>query len=101
MSNNHIKSEDIELKNVVNGILSKELLSDDMGFKIRFFKLESNAVLPFHSHSAREYDYVLEGVISDETGEYKKGDLVVNEKGSEHSITAGPDGGEFLVLWIE
>ena len=30
MSNNHIKSEDIELKNVVNGILSKELLSDDM-----------------------------------------------------------------------
>jgi len=101
MSSSHIKSEDIECKETDKGVLSKDILSDDKGFKIRFFKLEAGAVIPFHSHSAREYDYVLDGVISDETGEYKKGDLVVNEKGSEHSITAGSEGAEFLVLWSE
>ena len=33
--------------------------------------------------------------------EYKEGDLIINEKGSEHSLKAGKKGCEFLVIWIE
>jgi anti-sigma factor ChrR (cupin superfamily) len=101
MSTGTKKFEDSDWKDVVNGVLSKDILDNDSGFNIRFFKLKPNALLPFHTHSTKEYDYILEGSVIDETGNYNKGDLVVNEKDSGHSMKAGSEGCDFLVLWDE
>jgi anti-sigma factor ChrR (cupin superfamily) len=96
-----MKFEDISWVEFSKGILSKDILINLKGFNIKFFKLEPNSKIPFHKHSVKEYDFVLEGSMSDERGNYKKRDLVENEKESSHAIHAGPEGCEFIVLWNE
>ena len=39
--------------------------------------------------------------MSDETGEYKKGDFIVNKKGSKHTVKAGSEGCEIFALYSE
>ena len=49
-------------------------------------KYRPKAAVPNHFHHGHEVVIVLEGSFKDERGTWKKGDLVVNPKGSTHSI---------------
>ena len=80
-------------------VSEKHLLGGEDGLHMNLLKLEPGRHIPLHKHVDTRYNYVLKGSMSDEHGEYTEGDLVVNEKGSEHSINAGEKGCEFLVIW--
>jgi anti-sigma factor ChrR (cupin superfamily) len=95
----HIKFKDVKWEKTGEDILEKHLIKDEEGIHINLLKLEPNKQIPHHKHSSTKYNYILKGSMSDENGEYKEGDLGINKKGSEHSIKAGSEGCEFLVIW--
>ena len=99
MSDKNIESRNIEWEKVKEDILLKHLIRDERDFQIDIMKLESNRQYPSHIHSWKEYIYVLKGSMSDESGEYVVGDLIVNYRGSRHSVKSGVKGCEFLVIW--
>jgi putative transcriptional regulator len=41
-----------------------------------------------HSHKGKEITLVLEGAFSDETGSYKRGDIVIHDQRSSHAPQA-------------
>ena len=100
MSTRCIKSKDISWKKNKSNNLMKNLINEN-GFGMDFFKLAPNEKIPMHKHPNIKYSYILKGSMSDETGEYSEGEVVVNEKDSEHSVTAGSKGCEFLVIYNE
>ncbi|MBI2629873.1 hypothetical protein HYW76_02115 [Candidatus Pacearchaeota archaeon] len=92
----------------MNKIPEKEILADEEnGFFIYLFKLNPNEEIPFHKHKTTKYNYILKGSMfsiskdKNDSKEIKEGELNVNKKGSEHSVKAGPNGCEFLVIWQE
>ena len=53
---------------------------------IALLKYEPGSSVPRHLHGGLESIMVLEGVQSDESGDYPVGTLVLNKTGSEHSV---------------
>ncbi|KQS71661.1 allophanate hydrolase [Rhizobium sp. Leaf371] len=53
---------------------------------VALLKYESGASVPRHRHEGLETILVLEGVQSDETGDYGEGRYIVNAMGTEHSV---------------
>jgi anti-sigma factor ChrR (cupin superfamily) len=94
-----IKSKDVKWGKTGEDILEKHLLKDEEGIHINLLKLEPNKQIAHHKHRYTKYNYISKGSMSDENGEYREGDLVINKKGSEHSVKAGSEGCEFLVIW--
>lgn len=56
------------------------------------------ARVPHHRHPGLETIIVLEGVQSDENGDYPAGSLVINPVGTEHSVWSD-DGCVVLIQW--
>lgn len=56
------------------------------------------AKVPHHLHTGLETILVLEGIQSDERGSYGKGTLVLNPKGSSHSVWS-ENGCAVLIQW--
>ena len=56
------------------------------------------AKVPHHLHTGLETILVLEGVQSDERGNYGKGTLILNPKGSTHSVWSA-QGCVVLIQW--
>lgn len=79
----------------------KHLLKEEKGMHINLLELLPQEQIPFHKHKNTKYSFILNGSMSDENRKYKRGDLVTNKKGSEHSVKAGSEGCEFLVIWNE
>jgi len=73
-------------------ILEKEI-------NVNRIELAPDEKIPYHTHKATRYNYILKGSMSDERGNYVPGDMVENIIGSSHSVTAGPEGCVFLVIW--
>jgi anti-sigma factor ChrR (cupin superfamily) len=80
-------------------IFERKVLKAEQGININFIKLKPGQEIPFHKHKSEKYDYILKGNLKDETGKYGEGDLIINKKGSGHSVKAGPEGCEFLVIF--
>lgn len=76
------------------------VLHRDQGGDIRaaLLRYESGAQVPAHWHDGLEYIFVLEGMQSDERGEYPAGTLVLNPPGSRHAIVS-PGGCIVLIIW--
>jgi len=53
---------------------------------VALLKYEPGARVPRHRHEGLETILVLDGVQSDETGDYGEGSLIVNAIGTEHSV---------------
>ncbi|MBY3170380.1 cupin domain-containing protein [Rhizobium laguerreae] len=53
---------------------------------VALLKYEPGASVPRHRHEGLETILVLDGVQSDETGDYISGSYIVNAPGSEHSV---------------
>jgi anti-sigma factor ChrR (cupin superfamily) len=56
------------------------------------------AMVPHHLHTGLETILVLEGVQSDERGNYGQGTLILNPKGSSHSVWSA-QGCVVLIQW--
>lgn len=70
-----------------HGILRKKLERelDEIGHATSIVKYEAGASFQYHSHPNGEEILVLDGVFSDQLGEYKKGTYIRNPPGSMHA----------------
>ncbi len=80
-------------------MVKEKKLLDKEGIKINLIELQPGEQIPYHEHKDTKYNYILRGSMSDERGEYVQGDIVENLIDSRHSIKAGSEGCEFLVIW--
>ncbi len=53
---------------------------------VALLKYEPGAAVPRHRHMGLETILVLDGIQSDEAGDYGPGTVVINRMGSEHSV---------------
>jgi len=58
--------------------------AEESGHTTSFVKFEPGSYFPAHSHPQGEEIYVLEGVFSDEHGDYPAGSYIRNPPGSQH-----------------
>ena len=65
---------------------------------VAVLKYEPGSAVPRHRHAGLETIMVLDGVQSDEAGDYAVGTLVLNEAGSEHSVWS-KEGCVVLIQW--
>ena len=65
---------------------------------VAVLKYEPGASVPRHRHGGLETIMVLDGVQSDEAGDYAAGTLALNATGSEHSVWS-KDGCVVLIQW--
>ena len=64
--------------------VSLERLSAESGHKTSFVRFSSDSYFPAHAHPLGEEIYVLEGVFSDQYGDYPAGTYLRNPPGSNH-----------------
>ncbi len=95
-----VKTSELEWKPLRDKVMTKPLARDEgRGFQINMIRLEPNTSYEEHKHPDVEWVYVLKGSMTDERGTFGQGEFVVNEKGSRHTVSTGPDGCELLVCW--
>jgi anti-sigma factor ChrR (cupin superfamily) len=61
-------------------------------------RYQPGATVPPHEHAGAEHILVLAGAQQDADGEYAAGTLVLNPKGTRHSV-ASPQGCVVLAIW--
>ena len=84
--------DNLKWKSVYKGFKEFNLpVNDDDTIKI--IKMNSGTSVPLHSHNGKEYILVIEGSFYDEYGEYKKGDMQINDQKIKHHPTACEGGG--------
>jgi len=79
-------------------MIEKNLVRDK-NLIVNYIKLMPNKKIGMHKHKTRKFNYILKGEMIDGKKKYKKGDLVINKKGSKHFVKAGKNGCEFLIIW--
>ena len=74
------------LKSPADGVsrFPLEREAEESGHTTSFVKFEANSFFPAHQHPQGEELYVLEGVFSDENGDYPAGTYIRNPPGSSH-----------------
>jgi len=70
------------------GFKSYDLDLDCDSSKARFLQANPGVKSPHHSHAGTEITLVLDGAFSDETGDYKTGDLIVTDETFNHAPIA-------------
>ena len=54
---------------------------------IKIIKMDPGTSVPLHSHNGKEYILVIDGSFCDEYGEYKKGEMQINDQKIKHHPT--------------
>ncbi len=60
---------------------------------IKLIKMDPGISVPLHSHNGKEYILVIDGSFCDEYGEYKKGDMQINDQKIKHHPIASNKNG--------
>ena len=60
---------------------------------IKLIKMDPGTSVPLHSHNGKEYILVIDGSFCDEYGEYKKGDMQINDQNIKHHPSASNTNG--------
>ena len=101
---NKVKSNINPLTNVIGDLNNINWKSVYKGFKeisipvndndsVKLIKMDPGTSVPLHSHSGKEYILVVDGSFNDENGEYKKGDIQINDQNiKHHPIASNSDG---------
>ena len=81
-----LSSEYQWVKSPANGVsrIPLEREADESGHTTSIVKFEQDSFFPPHAHPQGEEIYVLEGVFSDENGDYPAGTYIRNPPGSHH-----------------
>ena len=99
-----VKFKKNPLTNVVGDLNNINWKSVYKGFKefiipvndndsVKLIKMDPGTSVPLHSHNGKEYILVLDGSFCDEFGEYKKGDMQINDqKIKHHPVACNKDG---------
>ena len=69
--------------------------------ELYLIKLTPGCRLPLHGHAGAELTLVLTGAFSDETGEYRRGDVQEVDAGTEHQPVGDPDEGCICLIAAE
>ena len=77
----------IDWKNVYKGFKEFKVPVNDND-SVKLIKMDPGTSVPLHSHNGKEYILVLDGSFCDEYGEYKKGDMQINDQQIKHNPTA-------------
>ncbi len=77
----------INWKSIYKGFKEFNIPLDDED-SIKLIKMDPGTSVPLHSHNGKEFILVLDGSFYDEYGEYKKGDLQINDQKIKHHPTA-------------
>lgn len=65
---------------------------------VAILRYAPGARVPLHLHTGLETIFVLDGVQSDERGDYAKGSLILNPEGTSHSVWSDT-GCAVLIQW--
>jgi anti-sigma factor ChrR (cupin superfamily) len=68
------------------GIKVRELFGADDGYRISLVRYSQGARVPEHVHTGDEHTYVLEGAVSDASGEFPVGSYLMRPQGSRHGM---------------
>ena len=79
--------KNINWKSVYKGFKEFKIPTEDDD-SIKLIKMDPGTSVPLHSHNGKEFILVLEGSFCDEHGEYKKGDMQINDQKIRHNPTA-------------
>ncbi len=71
-----------------SGIQSNENAQDEIGDRLRYFKLEEGAAIPHHTHKGYEKIVIISGLVKFLDIELSEGDILYIRKGEEHSAVA-------------
>lgn len=82
----------LKWKQVYKGFKQYTASIDDKD-ELKLIKMDPGVSVPLHSHSGKEYILVLKGSFCDEYGEYKKGDIQINDQQIKHTPIASKDAG--------
>lgn len=66
------------------------ILAEDHDSSVRLLYIPGGQAVPDHSHNGLELTLVLQGSFSDETGQYRVGDVEVGDQELEHTPIADP-----------
>ena len=79
-------NETLWIKSPADGVsrIPLECEAEESGHTTSFVTFEPNSFFPAHEHPMGEELYVIEGVFSDENGDYPAGSYVRNPPGSRH-----------------
>lgn len=82
----HLPTENDWVKSPTDGVsrIHLEREAEESGHTSSFVKFEPNSYFPAHHHPQGEEVYVIEGVFSDEYGDYPAGTYIRNPPGSFH-----------------
>ena len=82
----HLPSTNDWVKSPADGVsrIHLEREAEESGHTSSFVKFEPNSYFPAHSHPQGEEVYVIDGVFSDENGDYPAGTYIRNPPGSFH-----------------
>ena len=84
--------ENLKWKSIYRGFKEYTLPVNDSD-TIKLIKMDPGTSVPLHSHNGKEYILVLDGSFCDEHGEYKKGDMQINDQKIKHHPTASNNDG--------
>lgn len=85
---NQLQSQNITWKTLLSGFHSLNIDLNCEDSKARLLKIAPGTKSPHHSHGGTEITLVLDGAFSDETGQYKTGDLIVTDETFTHAPIA-------------
>jgi len=83
---------DLKWKKIFKGFHEYSLNLTDKD-NVKLLKMDPGISAPLHSHYGKEYILVLEGSLSDEYGNYSKGNLQINDSNVKHTPTASKKNG--------
>ncbi len=84
--------EKINWKQIYKGFSEFKLNIEDDD-ELKLIKMDPGASVPLHSHGGKEYILVLSGSFCDEYGNYKKGDIQINDQKIKHTPVASDTDG--------
>lgn len=88
LQNRLSQQESAGWKSLMPGFKAYEINLECKQSTARFLKAAPGIKSPHHSHGGMEITLVLDGAFSDETGEYKTGDLIVTDDTVTHAPIA-------------
>ena len=80
--------EDLPWKKIFSGLYSYDLKVPSQYSKARMLKIDPGTKTPQHSHGGIEITLMLDGAAYDETGSYKRGDMIVMDERVTHQPVA-------------
>ncbi len=84
--------DNINWKSIYKGFKEFKLPIKDSD-TLKLIKMDPGTSVPLHSHNGKEYILVIDGSFCDEYGEYKRGDIQINDQKIKHHPTACKEDG--------